>query len=63
MSNKTPLTGFIAISNLYLKMTTREDTLVNDEEIELFIGSVDQSNLVSLIGCDEAPEKLTGKAA
>ncbi len=53
----------MAISSLYLKMTDNKDTLVDDEEIELFIGSIDQSNLVLLIGNDEPTENLTEKAA
>ncbi|NKB37684.1 MAG: hypothetical protein GKR93_11010 [Gammaproteobacteria bacterium] len=63
IDNNTALTGFMAISSLYLKMTDNKDTLVDDEEIELFIGSIDQSNLVLLIGNDEPTENLTEKAA
>ena len=63
MPDKTPCTGFLAISSLYLKMTSPADRYVDEEEIELFIGSVDKCSLISIIRKDEKIDDFAEKAA
>ena len=48
MDNSKCLTGFLAITQLYLKMTESDEKLITEDEIELFIGSMDRSNLEML---------------
>jgi hypothetical protein len=63
MSDNSPFTGFLAISSLYLKMTSPADRYVDEEEIELFIGSVDKSSLMSIIRKNETIDNFSEKAA
>jgi len=52
MENFNSLTGFLAITQLYLKMTESSEKVITEDEIELFIGSVDRSNL-EMLGMEE----------
>jgi len=52
MENFNSLPGFLAITQLYLKMTESSEKVITEDEIELFIGSVDRSNL-EMLGMEE----------
>ena len=45
MDNESCITAFLTISELYFKMTTSEEQLVRDEEIDMLLANIDRSNL------------------
>lgn len=48
MNSETTMSGFLAISRLYFKMTEQAEKVITDDEIELLIANIDKSNLVLL---------------
>ena len=59
MTKERSLAYFMSISRLYMKMTDSRENLVDDAEIELFIGSLDISSLSSLRNSHEPACKTT----
>ena len=53
MKQDKRISGFMTISRLYMKMTDARENLVDDAEIELFIGSIDKPNLTGIINSQE----------
>ena len=53
MTKERSLAYFMSISRLYMKMTDSRENLVDDAEIELFIGSIDKPNLTGIINSQE----------
>jgi hypothetical protein len=45
MGNDKITTAFLAILKLYLKMTTSEEHVVTDEEVDMLLANVDRSHL------------------
>ncbi len=48
MDKEATVARFLAISELYFKITEQTEKVVSDDEIELLIASVDNSNLSML---------------
>ena len=47
MDNGLTITGFMAISELYFKMTGQAEAVITDYEVEILISSINNSSLAN----------------
>ena len=48
MENEVTVSGFLALSALYFKMTEETEDVITNDEVELLIANIDKSNLSML---------------